>query len=137
MKIDNYFCKHLRCSPLNQILFQDPKHVDKVVDMDTYSKFRRNLLLISGDIEMNPGPMAKSLNIFHHNINSLAPKIHEIVPELEDFDVAIFTETKLDCSIQNDKLEIPDFQTVIRKDRNRNGGGVAVYIETFYITKEE
>ena len=56
------------------------------------------VLLLSGDIELNPGPTANSLNIMHHNINSLAPKISEITPELEDFDIAVFTETKLDCT---------------------------------------
>ena len=36
-------------------------------------------------------------------------------------------ETRLDSSIQNGEVSIPGY-TLERKDRNRNGGGVALYI---------
>ena len=42
-------------------------------------------------------------------------------------DILAINETRLDSSIQNGEVSIPGY-TLERKDRNRNGGGVALYI---------
>ena len=43
--------------------------------------------------------------------------------------VMCITETWLDDSVTNNEIEINGYQ-VIRKDRNRNGGGVCMYIKS-------
>lgn len=50
--------------------------------------------------------------------------MHEV-----SFDLATISinETRLDDSILNDEVKIPGFD-IVRKDRNRNGGGVAIYL---------
>ena len=41
-------------------------------------------------------------------------------------DILAINETRLDSSIQNGEVSIPGY-TLERKDRHRNGGGVALY----------
>ena len=43
------------------------------------------------------------------------------------FHILCLNETRLDCNISDGEVAI-DGYTLVRKDRNRNGGGVAVYI---------
>ena len=43
------------------------------------------------------------------------------------FDILAINETKLDSSILDSEINI-DGCIIIRKDRNRNGGGIAIYI---------
>ena len=99
------------------------------------------LLLLSGDIELNPGPQKtrvdrmwepfekRGLHLLHININSLLSKIDELRSITLKTRPAILgvTETKLDNSIQNSEIHIENY-TLIRCDRNRNGGGVACYV---------
>ena len=47
--------------------------------------------------------------------------------ELQNYDIVALTETFLDDTISNYKLHIPGFQNPIGRDRNRHGGGVAIY----------
>ena len=47
----------------------------------------------------------------------------------EPFDILTLNETRLDNSILDCKVQIPGYD-IIRSDRNRNGGGVAMYIRT-------
>ena len=41
--------------------------------------------------------------------------------------VCALNETRLDKDIDDSEIKVPDY-SVIRKHRNRNGGGVAIYI---------
>ena len=41
--------------------------------------------------------------------------------------VIILTDTWLDSSISNGEIDI-DGYTIVRRDRNRNGGGICAYI---------
>lgn len=87
------------------------------------------VLLLSGDIETNPGPSAEnSLDIMHINIRSIRNKIDSLLYLVQDFDVLCFTETHLDVNISNDSLNIEGYKTSFRKDRNSYGGGVMIYI---------
>ena len=45
----------------------------------------------------------------------------------ENIHILCLNETRLDNTITNDEIAIIHY-TVIRNDRNRNGGGVAIYI---------
>ena len=92
-----------------------------------YNRFYQLLLLLSGDVSLNPGPVQtsppvnvniwepfnkKGLHFLHININSLLPKIDEL---------------KLDHTVPDLEENLPGYD-IIRCDRNRNGGGVACYI---------
>ena len=63
------------------------------------------------------------------NINSLPSKIEEVRQITKDTNSAVIglSETKLDKTIFDSEISIPNY-SVIRKDQNRKGGGVACYI---------
>ena len=65
------------------------------------------------------------------NIRSLHPKYEELKYFLQThrFDILGLNETWLDESFRNEELEIPDYD-LVRKDRNRHGGGVCFYIRS-------
>ena len=93
-------------------------------------------LLLSGDINLNPGPVTR------HQLNN--PKfeafnikgLHLIHPKFFNAGVIEITETKLDNTIYDSKVTI-DGYNIVRNDRNRKGGGVACYIRSniFYSRK--
>ena len=45
------------------------------------------------------------------------------------FDILTLNETRLDDSIPNSEIKISGYD-IVRRDRNRNGGGVAMYIRS-------
>ncbi len=60
------------------------------------------LLLLAGDIELNPGPTNDSggcLSIMHQNIRSIRNKMDYIKDNFLDFDILCFTETHLSVDI--------------------------------------
>ena len=108
-----------------------------------YTNFFQLLLLISGDIRLNPGPKQLSninnlskifrkrgLHFIHLNINSLLLKIDEVrnIAKVSGASVIGVSESKLDNSILNEELNIQGYD-LLRCDRNRHGGGVACYIK--------
>ena len=74
-----------------------------------------------------------NLNIACLNVRSLFPKIDQIrtFVKKHNFDIFGVNETWLDQSISDIEIEIEGYN-IIRKDRNRNGGGVCVYIRHYY-----
>ena len=117
--------------------------------MDKMNRFRRSLiLLLSGDIEKNPGPQnlnsnihngnnndwvifrSRGIHLIHLNVNSLLPKIDEIrhIARLSNATVIGLTESKLDDSILDSEIII-EVYNILRSDRNRAGGGVACYVK--------
>ena len=91
----------------------------------------RYLLLLSGDIETNPGPPSLTdLLVMHININSIRNKIDLMEAEYGHFDVITVSETWLSDSISNDSIHMTNFHPPIRLDRpNDAHGGVAIYIK--------
>ena len=111
------------------------------------------LLIISGDVETNPGPMSSmesisdstsfcsdsfisNLDVLHNcfsavhlNVQSLKPKLDILETELRTFDVLAFSETWLNSSISNSDIEISGYSEPCRKDRPDGYGGVAIYIK--------
>ena len=71
----------------------------------------------------------KGLHFLHLNCNSLPSKIEELRQFVSSVSphVFCFSETKLDKSILDGEIGFENYST-IRKDRNRNGGGVACFI---------
>ena len=75
-------------------------------------------------LEKHPG-----ICIGHLNIRSLLPKVEdmEMLLTSSKMDILTLSETWLDQSIQPHEINIGGYRT-IRKDRNRHGGGVMMYI---------
>ena len=111
------------------------------------------ILILSGDISLNPGPVynhhppnlkewdkfkIKGLHLLHLNVSSLLPKIDELryIAKLSNAAVIGITESKLDDCILDSEIQIDNYQ-VLRCDRNRKGGGVACCVrnDLSYIAK--
>ena len=85
-------------------------------------------------------PKLKGFKIGHLNIASLMKHKDElfIFISKQHFDVLCINETRLDSSINSSEVNIAGYD-LIRKDRNRNGGGVAIYARSVipYINRTE
>ena len=63
------------------------------------------------------------------NTNSLTNKfdqLKEIV--LKNINILVITETKLDYNFPSAQFLVPGFSKPFRLDRNKNGGGVMIYV---------
>ena len=106
-----------------------------------HTKFFKLILLLSGDINLNAGPTQisetwsvfkkRGLHFVHLNINSLPSKIKELRQIAKNTNSAVIglSETKLDKTIFDSEVSIPNF-SLIRKGGNRKGGSVARYIRS-------
>ena len=81
------------------------------------------------DNEINVLAKTKGLKIANLNVNSLMKHLDEIRLILSNkaLDILAINESKIDNQISNDEIHIHGFN-IIRKDRNRFGGGVVLYI---------
>ena len=135
--MNNINISNLRCSMEWSCIYKlKYKH-------QNHSSFFRALLL-SGDIQFNPGPTINKINedvswehfknrglhFIHLNINSLLPKIDELrdIAKLSNASVIGITESKLDESVSDSEISIQGYD-VVRNDRNRHGGGVVCYVK--------
>ena len=77
----------------------------------------------------HPSLSPHQLSVFYFNARSLLPKIDELrtLCLTKAYDIIVITETWLSSSITDSEISIPGYSTV-RQDRNRHGGGVAVYL---------
>ena len=71
------------------------------------------------------------LKIYCLNVNSVLKHSDELRIMAVDKQphIICLNETKLDGDIEDEELSIEGFQNIIRKDRTRHGGGVAIYVE--------
>ena len=109
------------------------------------------LIIICGDIECNPGPPStgphqKMPEYCHINLRSLTADCDttagtnkfsefETFVATYGFDIVGITETWLDASIDNDIIHLNNYLPPLRRDRNRNGGGICVYISDSFPAK--
>ena len=74
----------------------------------------------------------RNITISHVNINSITSRcrLDELshFAFLNDIDILCLTETKLDETIHPSLFTLDDYHSPLTKHRNRNGGGVAIYI---------
>ena len=108
------------------------------------------LIVLSGDIEINPGPESVDLSsscsscttdinlslfeknflVVHYNVQSLLAKVDQLQMELSHFDVIALSETWLSPDIKNNKVFFQNYQKPFRKDRPDNTyGGVVIYVK--------
>ena len=110
------------------------------------------IILLCGDIEINPGPsssissIADSLDYLFANekldvqdlltftclnVQSILPKIDIIEAELGDRDIILLTETWLKNITPNRLVELKNFKEPYRNDRagDQVGGGVMIYVK--------
>ena len=91
------------------------------------------LLIKCGDIESNPGPTnVNNLKLCHINARSLTAnnrmdEIENFVTNENNFEIIAISESKLDHTVDNSRVDIANYN-LFRKDRNRNGGGVCLYV---------
>ena len=73
----------------------------------------------------------KGLHFMHLNIRSLIPKLAEVRSLIQRTGAAVvaISETWLDETVQDAEVDV-DGYSVIRQDRNRQGGGVLLYIKS-------
>ena len=70
----------------------------------------------------------KNVFLGHLNINSIKNKFESVWELIKDtFDIFLLSESKLDSSFPDDQFSIPGYR-IVRKDRDRNGGGLLLYI---------
>ena len=100
------------------------------------------LLLLSGDIEIQPGPRLINQNdifsVMHLNICSVRKYKNalEIEADKNKYDIITLSETLLSKAVPNEKILLPGYNPPIRKDRDDAWGGVAIYTRSTAICKE-
>ena len=100
------------------------------------------ILIMSGDIETNPGPgkasfSPSSIRYLVINCNGIASKKAELesVIDYTDPDVLIITETKIDDTVHTSEL-LPSNFKAFRKDRTLRMGGVMIAAKEQFIANE-
>ena len=94
-----------------------------------FSSFHQLVVLLSGDIEVNPGPPDNNLCIAHVNACSLRNKLALFEAECNKFDIITISETWLSDHDDSSQLLLPNFCPPVRLDRPGDAhGGVAIYI---------
>lgn len=75
-----------------------------------------------------PKPV-KEIKIGFINVRSIYPKVDQIqhIIQNHDFDIFGVNKTWLDESVTSAELTMDGYD-IVRKDRNRHGGGVCVYV---------
>lgn len=97
------------------------------------------------DDEDNPQIILKNIKeknserpVFAHlNINSLSSKFEPLKLMIKDsIDFLLVTESKIDDTFPCGQFQIEGFARPIRLDRNRNGGGVIIFIRDDLVCRE-
>ena len=116
------------CSRLfNELPFQEEEddHVDDIdIDKENSVNSEINFDAVCSELKSISG-----ISIAHLNVCSLLKNIDEIRLLLDEAKINILTmcETRLDGSVSDNEICI-DGYNIVRNDRNRNGGGVIMYI---------
>ena len=96
--------------------------------------FLQIFLVLSNDIESNPGPQNKSaLSLLSVNINSVmvTGKLEELQQMAHEIKASVIgiTETWLGDTVSSSSLLLQGYQEPERRDHNRHGGGVMMYVQ--------
>ena len=77
----------------------------------------------------------KPFSVMYFNCRSLLPKLDELTAlcSANNPDIVCLVETWLSADILDTEVSIPNY-SILRLDRNRHGGGVALYFVTRFCT---
>ena len=92
-----------------------------------------SILLLCGDIHLNPGPKGPDLSVCHCNIRSIRnpDKVDHIACSLaEEYKIITLSETWLHSKSSVSHLSLPNFQRPYRRDRDNDTGygGVLAWV---------
>ena len=90
------------------------------------------LLILSGDVELNPGPVNgrnRQCHVLYSNIRGLHGNLHDLIVASKGFDILLCSETLVSNFRHIAKLSIPGFKRPILLKRNEinRAQGMAVY----------
>ena len=90
------------------------------------------LLILSNDVEFNPGPdKHKPFKIGHNNIRGLRSNFVDLKVMLSSmFDLFCISETMLSSHVDNSTIRIPGYQMLLHQDRDHNGVFSSIYPTT-------
>ena len=111
-----------------------------VSDMSYLSDLDNECQSINFDLSNGSPINVNNFNIVHYNINSITAdnrleQLSDICNTL-NLAVLVITESKLDETIPINLLTIPGYHEPVRRDRNRNGGGVLIYIAEYLVFQQ-
>ena len=80
------------------------------------------------------------MHFIHINIDSILHKIDELRHIVQSINLSFIEiyESKLDSSVNDNEINIPGYD-ILKKDRNRNRGGVFAYIRndlSYYVQED-
>jgi hypothetical protein len=110
---------------------------DLSLSEETSSVSTRNVSLSDANDPMSVLTGLKETNserpvMAHLNINSISSKFEPLVSLIKDtiqaIDLLLVTESKLDDTFPQDQFQIEGFSRPIRLDRNRNSGGLIIFV---------
>ena len=93
------------------------------------------LLILSGDIDLNPGPVNgrnRQCRVLYSNIRGLYGNLHDLIVASKGFDILLCSETFVSNFRHIAELSIPGFKRPILLKRNEinRAQGMAVYIRS-------
>ena len=111
------------------------------------STYAMMMICLSNDVSLNPGPTVtqstnlptiRGFKISHLNVRSITHKMDSIRLLLKDNTLDVFTvsETWLSPKVTDAEITIPGY-SVVRKDRNSRGKGVAMFIRDGILSRRE
>ena len=74
---------------------------------------------------------AKSIIVGHLNVNSIRNRFILAESIVKAFDLFLISESKLDSTFSMNQFHIYNFK-VFRRDRNRSGGGLILWIILYF-----
>ena len=126
-----------------QISLSNEQHKNDRINSSNYNSLINDTPAITDNCNVNSVLRHLRLNhpqqiiIGHLNINSIRNKFDLMKTMLtRDIDILMITETKLDDSFPVSQFEIDGFSTPFRQDRNKNGGGILLYICSYIVASK-
>ena len=131
LSIDDWICPKCYFNELPGNIFTEEKNVKS--HNNSSGRSQREKINIDAQLESFHKfdvLREKGLKCVQLNIVSLLKNFDELKSILfqNDIHVCALNETRLDAEIDDTEVSISGY-SLIRKDRNRNGGGVAIYIQ--------
>ena len=98
--------------------------------------FGMRILMLSGDVELNPGPSAhyskKSCRVLYSNIRGLRSNLRDLQAHASSFDLMFLSETLVSDNKHSVEFLIPGFSKphLLYRRNIPNAQGMAVYIRS-------